>query len=211
VLGQLSASTARHYATATRLDPRLQLAQCARPLEAFAAHQGPIGARATVGVRCAADASWTLYVPVAVEVEVPVLVLKRALARRSRVAPNDVEVQVRRLPGTQLNFINDPAALQGHRLKRPLAAGAAVTVDALTPEVLVRRGQQVTLLASNGAIEIRAQSHTLTEDGASDRVRVQNVASRRIVEASSRTQVRSACRSSTCGRNPSWTFFSIAC
>jgi flagella basal body P-ring formation protein FlgA len=166
VLGQLPSSTARHYATAGRPDAHVQVEECSRPLETFAAHQGPIGARTTVVVKCVGDTSWTLYVPVAVEVEVPVLVLKRALARRSRVEPLDVEVQVRRLPGTELNFINDPAALQGHRLKRPLAAGAPVTVDALTPEVVVRRGQRVTLLASS-AVEIRA--HASRETAARDR------------------------------------------
>ncbi len=136
----------------------------------------------TIGVRCSTANPWTLYVPVSVEVEVSVLVLRRALARRARVAPIDVEPQVRRLPGSAANFISDVASLQGHRLKRALPAGTAITVDVLAPDVLVRRGQRVTLIAAQGPVEIRAQGEALTEGAASERVRVQNVTSLKVVE-----------------------------
>jgi flagellar basal body P-ring formation protein FlgA len=173
---------AKHFVSAAHLDPRLRLDACSAPLETFAQNNASTGARMTVGVRCPAATPWTLYVPVAVEVEVPVLVLRRALARRARVGLSDVEPQVRRLPGSTATFINDVSALQGHRLKRALPVGTALTVDMLTPDLLVRRGQQVTLIAANGPVEIRARGQALTEGGAEDRVRVQNVTSLKIVE-----------------------------
>jgi len=175
-------SQGEHFVTAAPLDPRLRLQACSSELETFAPSANVIGARTTVGVRCSAPAAWTLYVPVNVEVEVPVLVLKRALARRARVTVADVEPQVRRVPGSASNFVSDVASLQGHRLKRPLPAGAAVTIDALMPDILVRRGQQVTLIAATGGVEIRAKGQALTEGGAMDRVRVQNVTSLKVVE-----------------------------
>jgi flagellar basal body P-ring formation protein FlgA len=181
VRSHLPASNSKHFVSASNLDPRLRLQQCPSELEAFS-HTAEIGARTTVGVRCTAGSTWTLYVPVTVEVEVPVLVLRRALARRARVALADVEPQVRRLPGSASNFITDIASLQGHRLKRALPAGSAITVDALAPDILVRRGQQVTLIAAVNGVEIRAQGQALTEGGAQERVRVQNVNSRKVVE-----------------------------
>jgi flagellar basal body P-ring formation protein FlgA len=179
---KLPGGQARHYVTAARLDARLRLDECGAPLETFSTTPGVLGARTTVGVRCAATVQWTLYVPVSVEVEIPVLVLRRALARRARVEPIDVEIQLRRLPGTASNFISDIGNLRGQRLKRSLPAGSALTVDALAPEVLVHRGQQVTLIAASGPIEIRAQGHALAEGGASDRIRVQNLSSLKVVE-----------------------------
>jgi flagellar basal body P-ring formation protein FlgA len=181
VRSHLPDAKAKHYVSAASLDSRLRLKQCDVPLEAFS-NTSDIAARVTVGVRCTAAAPWTIYVPVTIEVEVPVLVLRRALARRARVMLTDVEPQVRRLPGSAANFITDIASLQGHRLKRALPAGTAITVDALTPDILVRRGQQVTLIAAVGGIEIRAQGNALTEGGAQDRVRVQNVTSLKVVE-----------------------------
>ena len=181
VRSHLPDGKAKHYVSAASLDSRLRLKQCDVPLEAFS-NTSDIGTRVTVGVRCTAAAPWTIYVPVTVEVEVPVLVLRRALARRARVMLTDVEPQVRRLPGSAANFITDIASLQGHRLKRALPAGTAITVDALTPDILVRRGQQVTLIAAVGGIEIRAKGNALTEGGVQDRVRVQNVTSLKVVE-----------------------------
>jgi flagella basal body P-ring formation protein FlgA len=172
----------KHFVTAARLDSRLRLQACDEPLQTFAPNPVSNTGKITVGVRCVGSTEWTLYVPVSVEVEVPVLVLRRALPRRSPVQPTDVEPQIRRLPGSAANFITDVASLRGHRLKRALPAGAPLTIDALAPDVLVRRGHQVTLLASIGAVDIRAQGKALTEGGIYDRVRVQNVTSLKVVE-----------------------------
>ena len=179
---RLPASHAKQFVSATKLDPRLRVESCDQPLQAFEQSATTRGERFTVGVRCAAANPWTLYVPVSVEVEIPVLVLRRALARRARVAVIDVEPQTRRMPGAAANFVQDATNLQGHRLKRSLPAGTALTVDMLVPDLLVRRGQQVTLIAATGPVEIRAQGHALTEGGVDDRVRVQNMSSLKVVE-----------------------------
>lgn len=175
-------SNIKHYVSASRLDRRLRLHDCGAPLEAFSQNAATNNSRMTIGVRCPTDNPWTLYVPVSVEVEVPVLVLRRALARRSRIAPTDVESQVRRVPGSAANFVSDIARLQGHRLQRALPAGAAITVDALRPDILVKRGQRVMLIAAEGPVEIRAQGKALNDGAANERVRVQNVNSLKVVE-----------------------------
>jgi flagellar basal body P-ring formation protein FlgA len=182
VRAQLPATRGKYFVTATRLDSRLRLASCATPLDAFVANNGTVQTRTTVGVRCTDVGGWTVYVPVAVEVEAPVLVLRRALARRARVEALDVELQTRRLPGISSNFLHDVSTLQGRRLRRALAAGTPLTTDVLDRDVLVQRGQSVTLIAASGGIEIRAQGRALSEGSERDRVRVQNVNSLKIVE-----------------------------
>lgn len=182
VRSSLPEKSVKHFVTANKLDPRLRLDDCASPLEAFSQGTAPNSGRMTVGVRCPSANPWTIYVPVTVEVEVSVLVLRRPLARRARVEMADVEPQVRRMPGVASSFVNDTASLQGHRLKRSLPVGTALTVEMLQPDVLVRRGQQVTLIAANGPVQIRAQGEALTEGAAFDRVRVKNVSSLKVVE-----------------------------
>lgn len=182
VRASLPEKSVKHFVTAGNLDPRLRLDECASSLEAFSQGTGMNTGRMTIGVRCPSANPWTIYVPVTVEVEVTVLVLRRPLSRRSPVALADVESQVRRMPGRASMFISDAAALQGHRLKRSLPVGTALTVDMLQPNVLVRRGQQVTLIAANGGVQIRAQGQALTEGAVDQRVRVQNVSSLKVVE-----------------------------
>lgn len=173
---------ARYYITAARLDPRLRLAACPRALETFFPNGGTPGARATIGVRCAGDVQWTIYVQVAVEVEAPVLVLRRALPRHAPISPGDVELQRRRMPGIDVDFIADPANLAGYRLKRAAAAGTPLSLDVLAPDLLVKRGQQVTLIAGSGPVEIRAQGKALNDGALAERVRVQNASSLKVVE-----------------------------
>lgn len=182
VRSSLPEKSSKHFITANQLDPRLRLDECASPLEAFSQGTGMNTGRMTIGVRCPSANPWTIYVPVTIEVETSVLVLRRPLARRARVEVTDVEPLVRRVPGLATVFINDVASLSGHRLKRSLPVGTALTVDMLQPDVLVRRGQQVTLIAANGGVQIRAQGEALTEGAASERVRVKNVSSLKVVE-----------------------------
>jgi flagellar basal body P-ring formation protein FlgA len=182
VHAQLPQTRGEYFVTATRLDARLRLAACVQPLDVFVANNGTVQPRTTVGVRCTDVGGWTVYVPVAVEVEAPVLVLRRALARRARIEALDVELQTRRLPGISTNFLNDVSTLQGRRLRRALAAGTPLTIDVLDRDVLVQRGQRVTLIASHGGLEIRAQGQALSEGSERDRVRVQNVNSLKVVE-----------------------------
>jgi flagella basal body P-ring formation protein FlgA len=182
VRSQLPPTRGKYYVNATRLDARLRLANCADVLETFVANNGVVQTRTTVGVRCPTSGGWTVYVPVAVESEAPVLVLRRALARRARIEALDVELQTRRLPGISSNFVSDVAAIQGRRLRRALPAGSPLTSDALDRDVLVQRGQRVTLIASTGGVEIRAQGQALADGAAHDRIRVQNVNSLKVVE-----------------------------
>jgi flagellar basal body P-ring formation protein FlgA len=179
---QLPQTSGKYFLSASRLDPRLRLAECTVPLEPFLQSPGALTAHTTVGVRCASHNQWTVFVQVALEQELSVLVLRRPLARRARIVVGDVELQTRRVPGLGSNFISDLTILEGRRLRRALPAGAALTPDALATEVLIKRGQQVTLLAANGGIQIRAQGHALTEGSANERIRVQNVNSLKIVE-----------------------------
>jgi flagella basal body P-ring formation protein FlgA len=176
----LPPANGKYFVTAGRLDSRLRLASCSSPLEAFV--NGSVQTRTTVGVRCNGTGTWTIYVPVTVEMEAQVLVLRRALARRAPIDASDVELQTRRLPGIATNFVNDLNALEGRRLRRALAAGTPLTVDALDRAVLVQRGQQVTVVAAAGGIEIRAQGKALSDGGEQDRIRVQNVNSLKVVE-----------------------------
>src|SRR5690606_8975531 len=98
VRSSLPEKSVKHHVTANQLDPRLRLDPCASPLEAFSQGTGMNTGRMTIGVRCPSGNPWTIYVPVTVEVETSVLVLRRPLSRRSRVELADVEPQVRRVP-----------------------------------------------------------------------------------------------------------------
>ncbi len=163
------------------LDNRLHLAACPSPLEVFLP-SGANGSRVTTGVRCNQGNQWTVYVPVSIESDVPVVVLNRALARNATVGIQDVEIRVQRIQGLGSNTVKSAAELAGQRLKRDLPAGTVLTPAMLQPEIVIKRGQQVTVVASVSGIEVRTQGVALGDASANSRIRVKNLNSAKVVE-----------------------------
>ncbi len=116
------------------------------------------------------------------ESEGPVLVTKRTIARGSGLSQTDVESQVLRVPGLATHYVAIAADLTGRHARRALPPGTVISNDELATDVLVKKGQQVTLLAAVGGIEVRANGRALADGGTADRIRVQNLNSSRIVE-----------------------------
>jgi flagella basal body P-ring formation protein FlgA len=166
---------------AAALDERLRLAHCAGGLRATLAPGASIAARSTIGVSCGAPA-WTVYVPVIVESRITVLVLRHAVARDAHLTAEDVAVDTRVVSGPGAAYLTGIAELQSRSVRRPLAAGSVLTADMFAPDIVVRRGQAVTLIAAVGGIEVRASGRALEDGPAGARLRVQNLSSQRVVE-----------------------------
>lgn len=164
---------------AGRLDTRLQLAACPAPLAARTASDS--GSALSVEVRCDA-LGWKLFVPVSVRVQVPVLIANRMLARGETPSAADLRVETRERGTLGPAWIGDVEQLQGRVLVRPLAAGSLLVPGAFAAAKVVQRGQAVTLISHSGSFQVRAQGKALADAAAGDRVRVENLSSRRIVE-----------------------------
>jgi flagella basal body P-ring formation protein FlgA len=164
------------------LDARLRLPPCAEALKVSLPAGATFRARMTVAVSCATGSTWTVYVPVTVDTQTSVLVLRRAAGRGERLSAEDVELQTRVISGTGDSYLTDAAELSGRTVKRPLGAGTALTTDLMAADLVVRRGQHVTLLASVGGLEVRAAGLAMNDAPAAGRVKVQNLSSSRIVE-----------------------------
>jgi flagellar basal body P-ring formation protein FlgA len=165
------------------LDNRLRFAHCpAKELTASLPAGMALQARSTVGVTCAGPTHWTVYVPVAVESTIDVLVLAHAVNRDARLVPGDVTIERRRTAGPGNLYLTSVAELSGRTARRPLAVGTTLAVDMFTPDLLVHRGQQVTLLSSGGMIEVRATGRALADGAQGARIEVQNLSSMRVIE-----------------------------
>lgn len=165
--------------TVGRVDDRLRLAACPQPLSSRTASD--TGSALSVEVRCDA-AGWKLFVPVSVQVQVPVLVAARPLLRGDAVSAADVEIQTRERATLGPGWIGAVDQLRGRVLNRMVAPGTVLTPAQFSAERLVRRGQAVTLVAVTGGFEVRSQGKALADAGAGERVRVESSSSRRVVE-----------------------------
>lgn len=157
------------------VDPALRLPRCAEPLQANPGHGG------TVEVGCA-SAGWRLYIPVRVQRLQPVLVLTRAISAGEPIPPDAVQVEQRDVSRLAGGSFADPTQIADRVARRVLMAGSVLSPADVVPPRTVRRGDSVTLVARYGAVEVRASGRALGEAGLDERVSVENLGSRRVVQ-----------------------------
>ncbi len=164
------------------LDSRLRLTACDTKLTAYA----PPGARTlgntTVGVRCNGPQPWSLYVPVTIKMYGEAVVAARPLAMASVLSLQDVRLAQVELGASAAGVLIDPQQVVGKVLRRPLMGDAVVTLDSLEEPRLVRRDEQVMLVAEGSGIEVRMQGRALTDGVAGELIRVRNLGSKRVIE-----------------------------
>jgi len=177
----LGVGTAHIIVTAGELDGRLRLEHCPQALDASLPPDTAPRSEVTVRVNCP-RAGWSVYVPVRVEADLPVLVLQKPVAMGGHIGAGDVAADTRRVAGVFSEFVPDVAALAGHHSRRMLPAGTVLVADMLAADPVVVRGQEVTLIAALGALEVRAPGRVLSDAAAASRVQVQNLSSLKIVE-----------------------------
>lgn len=171
----LAALPAGSDAEAT-VDPSLRVPLCPLPLTTT------LNGTQSVEVSCPSQAGWRLFVPVRIRRSQEVLVLTRGIAAGQPVTEDALTGERRdasRIVGATLS---DPAQAVGQVARRTLVAGSVLLAgDLLSPRV-VRRGDNVALVSRRGGVEVRMSGKALGDAGENQRVRVENLSSRRVVQ-----------------------------
>jgi len=158
------------------LDDALRLPACGQALIAQSTGSS------TVEVSCPQAGGWRLFVPVKVRREQTVLILNRGVAAGETIAPADIGTARRdaaRLAGAVLA---DPSQAVGRVARRTLPAGTLLSAGDLVAQRLIRRGDNVALVSRNGGVEVRVSGRALADAGETERVSVENLSSRKIVQ-----------------------------
>lgn len=164
------------------LDTRLRLAACDKELTVYA----PPGTRPmgniTVGVRCNGARPWSLYVPVTIRLFGEAVVAARPLMGTTVLTAQDVRLAQVELSAGAAGALTDLQQVVGKVLRRPLLADAVVTVDSAEEPRLVRRNEQVVLVAEGAGLEVRMQGKALADGVAGDLIKVRNLGTKRVIE-----------------------------
>lgn len=166
---------ARVVARADPLDPRLRLAACNGPLQAAAPDLSRGVARLSIPVTCATGAAWTIRVLVRVQMLREVLVTSRALARGDVVGAGDVRTEARDVTRLAYGYISGLGAAAGRQVRRSLGAGTVLTPGMLAAREVVKRGQQVSVVARLDDVQVRASGIALQAGDRGDVVRVKSL------------------------------------
>lgn len=164
------------------LDPRLRLPRCSEALQTFQPSGARLGGSTSVGVRCPSASGWTIYVPAKVDIFKKALVTTRALAKGAQLQPTDVritETEVSKLGHGHLQSMDE---VQGLVTRRPLPAGTVLNPNQVISPDLIRRGNRVTLVNSDGPIQVEMLGEAVSDGARGERVRVRALNSGKIIE-----------------------------
>ncbi len=158
------------------VDDGLRMPRCGQPLRAQAT------ANTTVEVSCPDAGGWRLFVPVKVRREQAVLVLARGVAAGETLAAADISTVRRDTARIAGAVLSAPELAIGRVARRPLSAGSLLSANDLVAQRLVRRGDNVALVARRGSVEVRMAGRALGDAGEGERVSVENLSSRKVMQ-----------------------------
>lgn len=158
------------------VDAGLRLPACPQSLQARAT------GTSTVEVSCPQAGGWRLFVPVKIRREQDVLVLGRGVAAGETLSAADITTVRRDTARIAGAVISDPQLAVGRVARRTLAAGSLLSASDLVAQRLVRRGDSVALVSRRGGIEVRMAGRALGDAGEQERVSVENLSSRKVVQ-----------------------------
>jgi flagellar basal body P-ring formation protein FlgA len=155
------------------VESRLNLPLCG-VLEPFIPSGARIVGKVTVGVRCAAPAPWTVYVPATVRIMTEVVVAVRPLAAGHIVSRSDLALQRADLSQWPGRVLTDPGDAIGKAVASGFMAGQPLRQELLRSPPAVTVGQSVRVVSRGPGFEVRTEGKALTSaaSGESAQVRV---------------------------------------
>jgi flagella basal body P-ring formation protein FlgA len=139
-------------------------------------------------VSCTGTPSWSANVNVKAQVSMKVVVARQNIERGQSLLIGDVELKKNPLGSGRDEYLTDLQDVTGLLAKTRLRAMQPIRRSQLDRPVLVKRNQDVVMIAMNGEIEIKTRGITLEDGKKGDVIRVRNPRSERIINAKVKQQ-----------------------
>jgi flagella basal body P-ring formation protein FlgA len=139
--------------------------------------------RQQLTLNCADTPTWTAKVNVEATVFVPAVFTQTVIERGDTITSSQLKVEDLDINKARRGFFNDIDKVAGQGAKRRLRAGQLISPSLLAKPLLVRRGQQVKMIANQDGIAATTLGEALENGEQGAVIRVKNLRSEKIVEA----------------------------
>ena len=143
-----------------QIDARTQLAPCS-VYEPFLPSGSKLWGKATVGIRCLAPSTWTIYVPVQVTVTGNYLISVRSMPAGYLIGASDIALRNGDLGTLPSNILTDQAQAIGKTVKNGFSAGQALRSDLLIAPWAVQQGQTVRTVTKGPGFSVSSEAKAL--------------------------------------------------
>lgn len=164
------------------LDSRLRLKACHEALSIEFSRRDQVHGNTALKVRCPAGPGWKIHMPVRIDVFDDVAVAAKPLLKGQKIDDSVITFQKHNIARLKNGYYSKTSALGELQTKRNMARGTVLTPSRLAPLLMVRSGQQVTLVLNYNGLQIRSSGKALKSATLGELVKVRNSQSQKIVE-----------------------------
>jgi len=170
--------------TSTPLNSTANLPTCTQaPVVSRVDDSPSLLARQRLEVRCPDQPGWTVAVSSQASIFLPAVFSSRAIERGQTITAEQLTLQELDVGKAARGFFTDTEEVVGMGAKRRIRANQALSPGLLAMPLLVRRGQQVKILASHDGIEASTMGEALENGRLKAVIRVRNLSSGKTIEA----------------------------
>ncbi len=164
------------------LDSRLRLKACSEELAIDFARRNIVHGNTAILVRCPVDSGWKIHLPVRIDVFDDVIVAAKPLLKGQNIDNSAVTLQKQNIARLKNGYYAKNSTFNQLQARRNLVRGTVLTPANLSPRLMVRSGQQVTLVLDYNGLQIKSTGTALKSASLGEVVKVRNNQSLRVVE-----------------------------
>lgn len=164
------------------LDSRLRLKACHESLSIEFSRRDLVYGNTALLVRCPIKAGWKIHLPARIDVFDDVIVAAKPLLKGQKIDESAITFQKHNIARLKNGYYSKNSALDQLQAKRNLVRGTVLTPSRLAPLLMVRSGQQVTLVLNYNGLRIKSTGKALQSATLGQLIKVRNSQSLKIVE-----------------------------
>ena len=166
-----------------QLDPRLQLANCTDKLQLSTYSASKRGNRLSVAVKCEGAKQWTVYVPVSIINFGKVLVADQGIRKGASVESGSLQWVEHQLDRISSGYFLQVDQVEHMIARKHIRRGTVIAPHHLTLPHMIKKGQNVTITADIGGIQVKMNGEALGNGVEGDVIKVSNKSSKRTIQA----------------------------
>ncbi len=167
-----------------RWDKRLKLAKCSKnKITAFYPGKQQRLGNVSIGLRCNDQQPWTIYLRLHITKQQNIVHAKRHISRGTIITKNDLVIENIEISNANTPLYHSKKNIIGKVARRSISIGKIITATALKPAIIIKRGQEVIIIAKTSGIIIRTKGKALSDGSIGQVVKVKNSRSKRELQA----------------------------
>jgi len=167
-----------------RWDTRLKLSKCdSHKIQVFYPGKQQRLGNISIGLRCLEGKSWTVYLRAFITVQQKIVLSKRFISRGKVITKEDLVIDTIEVSNSNRRYFDSPSSIIGQVAKRNIPVGRKILATTLKPAMIIKRGNEVVIIARTAGILIRTKGKALSDGAIGQIVKVKNSRSQRELQA----------------------------